>query len=256
MAQPDIHHALNELGFSKKETDVYTALLRLQLANAHQIAKAAGVRRTTVYDILEDLTTRGLATKSIQGKRQTYLAEPPQRLIEINQKQQAVLADIMPSLSALPSAGKHPPVVRFYDTVEGIRKAVMDTVNGKEKIRRDFASVEHIVDFLGQRFIDHQIEKRVRRGIRVHSLRCPEPTTGWSRKDWYLRAENPKTLREVRYLPKKVLFEPVVFLHDDTTTIISSKKESYALVIESKELCQALKILFDIAWDSTKGKAT
>ncbi len=128
----------------------------------------------------------------------------------------------------------------------------MDTLNCREKVRRDFASVENIVEFLGQRFIDRQIEERAKRGIKVRSLRCVSGKSDLERKDWYLRKENEDILREVRYLSREWSFEPVIFIHDHTITIISSKKESYALVIESKELSQALKILFDIAWESAK----
>lgn len=253
MDSSHIHQALTELGFTKKAAVTYVALLQLQLANAHRIAKAANVERTTVYDILEDLVRRGLATKSVQGKRQTYLAEPVERLVELVERQRTTVAEILPQLSALTGKAGRTPIVRFYDTIDGARQAVMDTIRGKEKIRRDFASVESIVNFLGKRFIDRQVEERVRKEVHVRSLRSPE-VGGMAQKDWYLRPGTEKLLREVRYLPRRMGFTPVIFIHDDTVTVISSKEESYALVVQSKELAEALKVLFDSAWEMAARK--
>lgn len=252
MTPTNPQEALAEFGFSKKESAVYLAITKLQHANANQVAKEAGVERTTVYDILEDLTKRGVVTKSIVGKRQTYIAEPPERLQDILHRQQSALATALPAFHALQGKNARKPAVRFYTTIENIKDALMATVKGHEKLRRDFASVEHIVDFLGQRFIERQIETRVRNGTRVRSLRAIPSKRGWSERDWYLRTNDPKILREVRYLPKAAVFEPAVFVHDSTVTVISSKVESFALVIESPELSQAMKTLFDAAWITAK----
>lgn len=251
MDYPDLNRALAEFGFSKKESAVYLAITKLQHANAHQIAKDADVERTTVYEILEDLVKRGVVTKSVSGKRQSYLAEPPEQLQDVLRRQQAAIVAVLPALHALQGKQSRQPIIRFYTTIEAIKVALLATVQGREKLRRDFASVEHIVDFLGQRFIDREIEKRIQNGIRVRSLRTIPPRRGLTEKDWYLRSDDSKLLRDIRYLPKAV-FEPAVFINDTTVTVISSKKESFALVIESSELSQAMKTLFDIAWATGK----
>ena len=44
--------ALLEIGFSRKEADVYIAILVLGRGTASKIARKAHIVRTTVYDIL------------------------------------------------------------------------------------------------------------------------------------------------------------------------------------------------------------
>ena len=59
-----------------------------------------------------------------------------------------------------------------------------------------------------------------------------------SEKDWYLKKENKDILREVRYLDIKTSFEPFISIYDHLVTIISSRRESFALVIEARRICR------------------
>jgi len=244
----DTINQLEKFGLSKKEASAYVALLRLQQASPYQISKESGLERTTIYKIIEQLSKQGLATKAIHGKRITYIAEVPANLKQILNQKRDILEQILPVLTALQGKKQEKPNVRFYEDLIGVRKALTETLECEEKLRRDFASVESIVEFLGRRFINRHIEERVRRRIRVRSLRSRPTGSKISEKEWYLKKETKELLREVRYLIEEISFEPVIFIYDNTVTIISSKKESYALIIESRELSQAMKILFDIAW--------
>lgn len=243
----DLIKQLQEIGLDGKKAQVYLGLLRLQEAPAQAIAQEAGVERTTVYKILQDLTLTGLATKTIKGKRISYLANPLPNLKTFLAKKENLLQSILPILMAMQGDKKSRPKVRFYDSLDGIRQALTDSLECQEKLRRDYAFVDNVVEFLGLRFIQNQINHRVNKGIKVRSLR-PKPAI--PEKDWFIKPGNKDVLREVRYLKNSVQFEPLVMIYDNTVAIISSKKESYALVIESAEFSHAMKTLFDIAWDS------
>jgi len=248
----EIEVKLEQLGLKRKEIRAYLALLKLQQANPHQIAKEAKVERTTIYKILDELTKRGLISQSMSGKRLNYFAESPEMLKTMLNEQQGIVSQILPYLSALQGSKGSRPVIKFYENRDAIRKILTESLNSQEKIRRDFAFVENVVDFFGLRFIHKQIEDRVKKGVHVHSLRRKLGGKQSPEKDWYLKQDNEKLLREVRYLPESIEFEPLIIIYDHIVAIISSKKESYALVIESQEFSQAMKSLFDIAWISAK----
>lgn len=241
---------LQQLGLSDKEAATYLAILKLENASPHQIAAEAAIERTTVYKILEELAIKGLVAKSIKGTRLVYSAESPENLKQMVERQNHLVEKIFPTLLAFQGKNKKRPNIRYYDNIEGIKKVLIDSLNSTEKVRRDFASVESIVDFLGQTFIDHQIEQRVAKGIEVRSLRSIASKESVDEKDWSLRASNKDVLREARYLNEKFIFEQVIIIYDQTVSIFSSKKESFALQIDSRELSQAMKVLFDIAWHS------
>lgn len=248
----EINEKLAKIGLKSKEVKAYLAILKLQKANPHQIAKEANIERTTIYKILDDLTARGLVSRSMSGKRLNYIAETPEMLKNMLDEQQSVVKQILPYLNALQGSRGEKPVIKFYSGKDDIRKVLTNSLDSREKMRRDFAFVENVVDLFGLKFIHKQIEDRIKKGIKVKSLRRAIKGRKISEEDWYLKKDTDNLLREVRYLPESINFEPLVIIYDHTVAIISSKKESYALVIESPEFSQAMKTLFDIAWQSAK----
>lgn len=248
----EIEKKLEQLGLKNGEILAYLAILRLQRANPHQIANEARIERTTIYNILNSLTKRGLILKSFSGKRINYTAEQPESLKMMVDEQQSVVSQLLPYLKALQGSKGSKPIIKFYENLNGIRGVLAESLNCQEKIRRDFAFVDNVTRALGLRFIQNQINERVKKGIHVRSLRRIPQSNETSEKDWYLKKENKDILREVRYLPETAKFEPLIIIYDHTVAIISSTKESYALVVESPEFSQAMKVLFDIAWGTAK----
>ena len=69
---------LHTLGFSTKEATVYVALLELGTGTVTQIARKAGINRTTGYDILDSLAAKGIVNVTGKEPKQEYAAEPPE----------------------------------------------------------------------------------------------------------------------------------------------------------------------------------
>lgn len=244
----DIIQSFNTLGLKPKLASAYLAILKLQKSNAHQIAKEANIERTNIYNVLEELEKKGLVSKTLDGKRLSYIAESPVKFKQLLLQQENVLGQLLPILEAMQGNKQIRPKIKFYESKEGIRKVLMDSLNSQEKLRRDFASVDSIVEFLGLRFINNQIKERVKRGIKIKSLRCRPQGKNISEKDWFLKRDNKELLREVRYLDESIQLSPVIIIYDHIVAIISSQAESFALVIESQDFSKAMKVLFDIAW--------
>lgn len=236
---------LSRLGLTTKEASIYLAILELGSGNVQQIAQASHLERTTSYYLLTRLQEKGLVSQAEHGKRVEYVAEPVTALKQFIDQQSGIVSALLPTLAALASSNSIKPTIKLYESLVGIKQAFLATLEGKEKLRRDFSPVTGIVEFLGKRCVEQQIERRVARKIKVRSLRSQASE---QLPDWYLKSTNKDVLREVRHLSQNIDFTPTIFIHDNTVTIISSTKEAYALVINSQEFSQALKVLFDIAW--------
>jgi sugar-specific transcriptional regulator TrmB len=64
----DLLHEFEQLGLSRNEARILLALLRFGSANTAQLSQISGVPRTSAYQILEELSRRGLAQRlSIDG---------------------------------------------------------------------------------------------------------------------------------------------------------------------------------------------
>ena len=76
----DLCHALR---LTEPEARLYLAALQYQKANVTQLAKAANIPRTALYQPLEKLVERGMLSVVTVGKRKHYSALDPQQLHRI-----------------------------------------------------------------------------------------------------------------------------------------------------------------------------
>lgn len=77
--------ALISLGLSEKEAKIYLTLYKVGQATAYEIAKEAGMKRPTVYVLIEELRKKGLALVVPHKKNQIYIARDPHEFISEHQ---------------------------------------------------------------------------------------------------------------------------------------------------------------------------
>src|SRR3989344_4767744 len=139
--------SLLEMGFSQKETQVYTALLGLGKGAVSEITRKAGINRTTGYDILNDLVQKGLVSVSGKEPKQEFIAESPDKILayleaELDQKQKNLkeAKNLIPQLKSIHTvAGR--PKERFYEGKQGLIDVYEDTLTSTETIRA-YATVD------------------------------------------------------------------------------------------------------------------
>jgi sugar-specific transcriptional regulator TrmB len=243
----DVISIIQKVGLSPKASKAYLALIQLQKANPHQIAKAANIERTSIYPIMDELVEKQLAEKILVGKRINFFASPPDRLEQLAKEQAAGITKILPMLLGMQGKLGDGPVIKHYENKNSIKEMLLRSLDHTEPVRREYALVENVVAFLGSRFASNYISKRVKQGIRLKSIRHT-PTKKVQNLSWYLKEDNQDLLREIRYLDEPIPVSPWVLIYDNLVTIISSEKESFALSIESQEFSKFMKSIFDITW--------
>ena len=73
----DIEKVLQEIGLNKKEVKVYVTLLQLGQDTAFRIASKSGIKRSTVYTILERLKSIGLVSMAKTKKATLFSPVEP-----------------------------------------------------------------------------------------------------------------------------------------------------------------------------------
>jgi len=106
-----INTSLTELGLNEKEINVYLACLELGTASVAEIAKKSGVKRTSIYNFLEDLKNKGLISEIKKNRKTLLLPEDPHALIlnrqnQIKKTEEQIksLGNLIPSLMAIYNA--------------------------------------------------------------------------------------------------------------------------------------------------------
>ena len=238
------------LVLSDKEAAVYVALLELGRTTVSKVARKAGVNRATGYVILDSLVNKGLAHISGKEPKQEYVADSPDNLVELMRKKKQETEKMLHAAETLALQLKSirkiedRPQVRFYEGADGVRQVYEDTLTSKETIRA-FASVEDVHSLLSNYFPKYY-KRRAGKGI---SIRAVFPDTPLSIERARHDAEES---RESVLVPKeKYEFHPEVNIYDNKT-MIASWREKLGIIIESAEIADAMKKIFELAWIGAK----
>ena len=112
---------LQNIGLDDKEAKFYLAGLQLGPASLQDLAKSASIKRTTGYEIVDGLVSKGLFSVSQKGKRKVFVAQEPDNLLLFLKQRENILSQIMPDLEALKNTSAKRPAIRIYDGIEGIK---------------------------------------------------------------------------------------------------------------------------------------
>lgn len=246
-------------GLSDKEAACYLTLLRCGTRSTSFVAKKAALNRGTAYVALHSLLAKGLVAKSTKQKVQYFTAMEPQQLLKYleNRKHalngcQDRLQGMMGQFEALSNTLATMPKVEFFEGREGARIAFEDTLSSSDKTLRAFLSIDDAAEFLGAEYFEEYTDRRVESGYTLHAIRTLEKDKIAIKKNVYARRylTNRKENRIVRYVSEELAFPITTYMYDDKLMILSSQAENFAMLIESRELCQMQKKLFSLLWES------
>ncbi len=238
---------LVRLGFTEKEASVYLALLSLGRSAISEIAKKAGINRTTAYDILASLEKQGLVSRSIDPKKKTYLAELPEQIPVILDRKSRQLAEQAKQASVLVEEldlfrVKSPakPKVKIFEGIDGLKALYDASLLCKPHIR-SFLNTDALMAF-DKDYIEAYFKRRAKKNIFIQGIMNESPQTR------EIQRVQKELKRDVRIVPHEEMdVVPEVYIYDDMISIFSLK-EQLGVSIESKDIAYAFKKLYDLAW--------
>jgi len=245
-----IEKLLKQAGFLDKEIAVFLALLELGRGVVSEISRKAGVNRTTGYVILDSLVKKGLASISGKEPKQEYMAEPPENLLkyfnEESKKQRFIVDEItraLPELASFYNAGDRPRV-RFYEGLDGLKQVYEDTLTAKNGIVA-YATFDDMHKTLPGYFPGYY-KRRAAKGIHARGI---APATPLAKERLKMGNEEARDLALVPV--DKYNFSPEIDIYDNKI-MIASWKEKLGIIIESNEIADAMRKIFELAWAKAK----
>lgn len=237
----DLQNTLLNIGFNKKEAQVYLAALELGGATITDIAQKAGLPRTTSYGIIKMLSQKGLLSFNIKKRRKYFFAEDPIRLLNITQEQERLLKEALPRLESINNISIAKPKIKFYEGKEGVKTILEDIL----KTRKDFSAITSIKDMMRmfKDYFPHFIRERVARKIYVKLLsnRTPESLK--------LAKKDKQEFRQTKFVPQEFPFHTANFIYGNKIAILSVKKRPIiGIVIEDSDIVYTQNMIFEIIW--------
>lgn len=238
----EFQEILLNIGFNKKEAQVYLSALELGGATITDIAQKAGLPRTTSYGIIKILSQRGLVSFNVLKKRKYFFAEDPKRLLSIMRENESILEEVMPNLQSIYNISESKPKVKFYEGKDGIKTILEDILKSK----KDFLAITSIEDMLKvfsdsfPRFIEERVSHKI--NVKLLTNRVPVALA--------LAEKDKMEFRQTKFVPKEFSFHTAMFIYGDKLAIISvNKKPIIGIVIEDMNIAYTQKMLFEMVWE-------
>jgi len=246
--------SLVEFGLSDKEAKIYISLLELEIATVNQIAKASGINRSSAYVVLEALKKRGLVSISEDKNVQQYIPTSPSVLLKtaealVNKQEQIKknIDAIIPDLKALHKGTKQKPIVRGFEGKEGLVAQFEDSLVPKEKLLRIASSLKKLDGIISSDYIADYAKRRIQNNIKKFGI---HPVDDFSSK---LLKVLPQSKDEQVLIPeKKFNFPTDLALYDNKIAYMSEHHGGIGVIIESKEMSDVMKSIFDLAFEGAK----
>ena len=245
MIDESLIQLFDQTGFTKKEAQVYLALLELGQGTVTQIAKITDLKRSIIYVVLEGLVKRGYASELPGKKINLFQAIDPGIIVKQLQLTVKNFSEMLPILRTLHNKGKKKPKISYYESKEGILNIYEDMnyitdsffISSYARIEKCFPGA--IEDWI----------KNYKKGHYKMKGRHMIPNEP---KDVEIGKQFSKLDQEVKILSdlKNVSMDFTIF--GNKMAITSLEDEPFMVVIESEELVKSMRPIFEIVW--TKGK--
>lgn len=243
----DILHILESIGLDSNQSKLYVAGLQIGTAPASDYAKTTGINRITAYNMLEELVQRGYFTVVKKVRAKWYAPVAPEYVALEARKNADAMERALPELRSLQGSTYRKPRVRFFEGWEGVRHVYDDTLTAESEVL-NFAN-SGVVRKYWPKYDEEYVDERVKRGIRLRGI-APNDVAGRR-----VHGEDTEKLREIRLVPDTDFdFTNEINIYDSKVAICSfdsglkGSGDMFAVIIESKEVAETQRQIFEMAW--------
>lgn len=233
---------LKHYGLSDKETRLYLANLKAGDSTANRLSELTGIRRSTVYEVIENLKKKGVVASYRKDKKLFFTAEKPEKLIERLKEKEESIRRILPDLHALMQTVPEKPAVQLYEGLAGMKNAVEDMLSAAEIL---VYGASNTGDPVFGHYIPNFAKKRAEKHIKMRAVIEPDVPAHMTEKD-------VGNITEIRTLPFLKNHNSVYFIYNDKLLVMTLGHELIALSIRSTLLATSQRQLFEFLWEAAK----
>ncbi len=241
---------LEEIGLTKSEIKVYLALLELGSSTTGPIVDKSKVASSKIYEILDKLIQKGLASFIIRSGTKHFEAASPKRILDYvsekkNQlnRQEQQINDLIPELELKQKLSGLKSEATVFKGIKGAETAFSDILKTLKKGDEYYVIGATDPNPVLLRFILHYHQRRSKQGIKVKLLFAEQG------KKW---ADQIKSipLTEIKFAPGQLFTTSFVLMYQQKTLIVVSSKNDITLFrIDNKEVTESFKSQFELLWN-------
>ncbi len=242
---------LEEIGLTRGEIIVYTTLLKLGETTTGKIVEEAQISSGKIYEILEKLIKKGLASYILKDKTKYFSAASPNRILDyvrereedLKQKEEELKKELH-FLTDLAGAKIKKHETRLFKGIRGFQTAIFEALDAltseDEVLGMGIISTKGLAyNMLWRKWHAQRVKRRIKCRI-IFSDR----STDYFK--YFIKMPHTK----VRVL--KGITPAAVDVMGNTVLILTHGKEPSVLSITNDEIAQSFTTFFNSLWNISK----
>jgi len=251
-----IDKKLQTIGLREDETKTFLFLLENPFQTAGNIAKKTGLSRPSLYGYLKNLQEKGLVMQSQKDGIKVFSTTSQEKINIIFDE---YLKEITNAKNAVEEAfteiqkGNKPsstPRLQLFEGKKEMQHITRDLLLYRNIKAKSYWPIKLMLEVLGEDFFKEFNKQRVKNNIHIDAI-WPEKQT-IDMKKYPFMGTGGSFLREIRVAPKEIDFSMGYWIYEDKVSFVSSQKDNFGFIIESKEFADMLASQFNVMWNLSK----
>jgi sugar-specific transcriptional regulator TrmB len=240
-----MNEILKDFGLSDNETNVYLALLKIGNSTANRVSEITGLKRSTTYDNLNILISKGIVSTIIKESTHYYEAADPEKLLSLLDEKRSRIQQIIPRLKSLKESIKEKTGVTYFEGKKGVLTVLNDILDQNKELW--FYGSRKKASTVLEHYPNDFILKRQQHNIFLRAVLAEE-----DRGHPTYKLKSIIKLSDLRFSKDFNGISSNVFIYSDRVAFISSGQNPVGIIIVNSEISEQQKKLFEILWKNSK----
>ena len=237
---------LKEIGLTDSEIKVYLALLEIGSSKKAAIVKKAKITSSKIYEVIDKLIGKGLASYVVKNKVKYFNAAPPSRIKDYLREKEAKLKEqedafdkILPSLELkqkLVESGTDAEIYRGWKGMQTVYNDLLESLKKGEEYYI-FGASKGLDEKKVKSFFSRFNERVLKKGLQANII-FNENARG--------NIPNVEKTGKVKYLDQTTPSE--ILVYNNKTAIVLLEKEPLIILIRGESIAKSFKAYFDVMW--------
>jgi sugar-specific transcriptional regulator TrmB len=250
-----IEDILKKLDLREEEIKAFIFLLGNGAQTAGDLAKKTGISRPSLYGFMRKLQKMELVIESQKNGIKIFIASSKEKVSSLFDAKIVELEKGKFSIEkvyneVIKVGATVSPKFQLFEGKEGMKLVLKDMLLYRDIETKSYWPIKAMIEILSEDFFKTLNKERIKRRLTTRAI-WPQNQVVDIKRYPYL-GTGVKFLREIRIAPKDIGFSMGYWIYGNKVAFISSKKEAFGFIIESKELVEMLSSQFEVMWKLSK----
>ena len=238
---------IKQYGLNDTEAKLYKAALELGEATVQDLARSAGIKRTSIYYILDDLVNKNILIALKRNKKVLYTATAPADLLKSFRHRLQDFEKTATILEEYRGSLFRKPAIYFLQGPAGFKQVWNLIFQSKPKEYRIMTEGLNFLDFIREKYIINEIiQTKKKLGVKSKQIIVDSP---YARK---IIAKDASENRQSKLLPTYTKIPFTEIISPSMVAYISPRFSNVIFIVENETFAESRRIVFDLLWDKIK----